>query len=98
MMEKAKSRLRAPNFTSSEAFHLCEILENYKHIIENKKTDGASLHDKQNAWLKVVEEYNSTTTTYSRTIESLQQCYKNMKKNAKKQLSASKMIIPGRYK
>lgn len=92
-----KNRLRAPNFTNRECLHLCEIVEKYKHIIENKKTDGATLQDKNNAWLKVAEEYNSTTTTYSRTQGSLQQCYKNIKKKAKKQLSASKMSIPGKF-
>lgn len=96
-MENAKkSRLRAPNFTSGEGHHLCEVIEKYKHIIENKRTDGASLQDKQKAWLKVTNDYNSTTTAYVRTVESLQQSYKNIKKKVKKQLSATKMRIPGK--
>ncbi|XP_063361800.1 uncharacterized protein LOC134650797 [Cydia amplana] len=92
-MEK-KPRLRAPNFTQSDNLLLCDIVRKYIHIIENKKTDGANLLQKQKAWLEVAEEYNSSTTGYSRTAESLQQTYKNLKKRAKKNASDDKMDIP----
>ncbi|XP_063619022.1 uncharacterized protein LOC134791816 [Cydia splendana] len=92
-MEK-KPRLRAPNFTQSDNLLLCDVVSKYIHIIENKKTDGASLLQKQKAWLEVAEEYNSSTTGFSRTAESLQQTYKNLKKRAKKNASDEKMDIP----
>ncbi|XP_063533545.1 uncharacterized protein LOC134743851 [Cydia strobilella] len=92
-MEK-KPRLRAPNFTQSDNLLLCDVVSKYIHIIENKKTDGASLLQKQRAWLDVAEDYNSSTTGCSRTAESLQQTYKNLKKRAKKNASDEKMNIP----
>lgn len=92
-MEK-KPRLRAPNFTSGDHLLLCEIVDKYKHVIENKKTDGANLIQKQKAWLEVEQQFNSTTSGCSRTLDSLQQNYKNLKKKAKKIFSDAKMDIP----
>ena len=94
---ETKSRVRGPNFTSSDSLLLCDILKKYKHVIENKKTDGANLVQKQKAWQNVMEEYNAATDGHQRTIESLQQNYKNLKKKAKKNASDAKMDIPGIY-
>lgn len=90
-----KSRLRGPNFSSSDSSLLCDIILKHKHIIENKKTDGANLLQKQKAWLDVTEEFNCVTTGHHRTVESLQQNYRNLKKKAKKCTSDAKMDIPG---
>ncbi|XP_048007540.1 uncharacterized protein LOC125242693 [Leguminivora glycinivorella] len=89
-----KPRVRAPNFTKSDFLLLCSTVEKHKQVIENKKTDGAQLLLKQKAWQEVMREYNSSTTGSSRTLESLQQTYKNLKKKAKKTASDKKMGIP----
>lgn len=73
-----KSRVRAPNYTSGDNLLLCDIVTKFKHIIENKQTDGANLIQKQKAWLEVAKEYNANTTGYARTLTSLQHNYKNV--------------------
>lgn len=78
-MEK-KNRLRGPNFTKSDSILLCDVINNFKHIIECKKTDGVNLMEKHKAWQEVVKIYNSSTTGSQRTLESLQQNYENLKK------------------
>lgn len=90
-----KPRLRAPNFTKSDALLLLDIVAKYKNIIENKKTDGANLIQKQKAWFEVANEFNSSSSGFSRTIESLQQTYKNWKRKLKKNESNKIMDIPG---
>ncbi|XP_026724801.1 uncharacterized protein LOC113491828 [Trichoplusia ni] len=92
-MEK-KNRLRGPNFTKSDSILLCDVINNFKHIIECKKTDGVNLMEKHKAWQEVVKIYNSSTTGSQRTLESLQQNYKNLKKKIKKSASDAKMNIP----
>ncbi|KAJ4434963.1 hypothetical protein ANN_23535 [Periplaneta americana] len=51
-------RLRAPNFSRYEVEMLIELVEKYKHIIENKKTDGVSLKEKDATWQKIAEEFS----------------------------------------
>ncbi|RVE48366.1 hypothetical protein evm_006927 [Chilo suppressalis] len=93
-MEK-KTRLRSPNFTSIDNLLLCELLNKYKHFIEIKKCDGATLLQKQKAWKEVTKEFNAATTGPLRTRESLQQNYKNLKKKAKRTTSSdNKTDIP----
>lgn len=87
-------RSRASNFTNGEIMRLLLLVETYS-IIENKKTDGATARQKQDAWKKLADEFNSTTTGPARSSENLQACYKNQKVKVKKQNSYEKMTIKG---
>lgn len=91
-----KLRFRAPNFTAADNILLCDIVSKFKDIIENKKTDGVTLQQKQQAWLEVEKMFNSSTNGCTRTVSSLQQTYKNLKKKLKKTASDAKMAIPGK--
>ncbi|XP_054742610.1 uncharacterized protein LOC129247492 isoform X1 [Anastrepha obliqua] len=93
MQSEAKLRSRAPNFSNTENLILYDCINKYKHIIENKKIDRASLAQKHNAWREVAKEFNSITAGYNRTAESLQQNYKNMKKKTKKWSTISRMDL-----
>jgi hypothetical protein len=93
MMKKS----RGPNFTTTEIFHLLTLVEQYP-IIENKKTDGATSKEKENAWQKITAEYNSQTSFAPRATEKLVSCYKNQKSKVKKIHSNDKMAIKGKVK
>lgn len=51
-------RKRNINFTSSEEELLVELVDKYKHIIENKKTDMIMWKEKKACWEKLTKEFN----------------------------------------
>ena len=57
-------------------------VSNFKHVIENKQTDGVTVREKELAWQSVCEEYNACTAT-KRTWTQLKSCYENVKKKTK---------------
>ncbi|KAJ8705070.1 hypothetical protein PYW08_012390 [Mythimna loreyi] len=85
-------RSRAPNFSNREIMHLLLLVKKYP-IIANKKTDGASVKEKAEAWKNLAVEYNSSASDVFRTAENLMACYKNQKIKVKKQHSNHKMLI-----
>jgi len=38
-----------------------EILRDFKHVIEVKKSDSSTLHDKEVAWSEICKRYNECT-------------------------------------
>jgi len=56
------------NFTSFEKKFLLECMVKYKHVIENKKTDGSSIKAKQEAWLKIASAFNASTYINEKVI------------------------------
>ncbi|KAL0882716.1 hypothetical protein ABMA27_001139 [Loxostege sticticalis] len=82
------SKERSNNFSREELNKLKELLEKYS-IIMNKKTDHASAKQKEEAWRKLTEEFNSNNVVY-RTKKQLIYKFNNMKKNARKELSQEK--------
>lgn len=54
--EKKTSR----HYTPAERQLFLTILKSYRDIIENKKSDGSTLKEKENAWKEVMEKYNSS--------------------------------------
>ncbi|XP_017474666.1 PREDICTED: myb/SANT-like DNA-binding domain-containing protein 4 [Rhagoletis zephyria] len=84
MESQTRQRLRAPNFTKCENLLLRDCIQKRKNVIENKKTDRNSLQQKQEAWMEVAKEFNEANTGIQRTVESLQQNYKNLKKKLRK--------------
>ncbi|KAI4468480.1 myb/sant-like dna-binding domain [Holotrichia oblita] len=56
-MEKI-ARVRSVNFTESEKEVLVLIINKYKDIVENKKTDNVSNSEKTTAWQNIAKEFN----------------------------------------
>lgn len=81
--ENSRKRQRGPNFTPSEKEALISIVEGFKKILENKKTDSVTNEDKEKAWQKITDIFNSQNTTF-RSSETLKIFYNNLKKNLKK--------------
>ncbi|KAI4455447.1 myb/sant-like dna-binding domain [Holotrichia oblita] len=89
-------RQRASNFTADERVALLNIVKNYKHILENKKTDAITWREKegtaairlivpQGIWLRIEKEFNATSPAcINRSQEQLRKCYENQKKIVRK--------------
>lgn len=58
--EKAP-KSKSKHYTNMEKKVFLQILEEYKHIVEIKKSDGATLKDKKCAWIEISNKYNQST-------------------------------------
>lgn len=81
-----EKRVRAPNFTVVEKAVLVDIIaQKYKHIIEDKKTDRNTLHQKIEVWKKVEADFNALSpSSYFREWSVLKRFYENRKKEVRK--------------
>ncbi|XP_068083477.1 myb/SANT-like DNA-binding domain-containing protein 3 [Anabrus simplex] len=83
MASEAK-RNRSSNFFSFEKELLIELVSKNREVIECKRTDGLRIREKDEAWEKVREGFNSNPNVTSRTAKQLRQFYINIKRLAKK--------------
>lgn len=83
-------RERANNFTENEKDLLIKIvIENFFDIIESKKTDGATIKEKNEAWYSVSQMFNeSSHCIVPRNVLQLRNAYHNMKKRLKKEFAS----------
>lgn len=86
-MAEQKKKERSSNFSTKEIDVLVSTLQQYKHIIECKKTDATTWRDKDNAWEKITEILNSSSGEVFRPKKSLKAKYEDMKKNIRKKLA-----------
>lgn len=81
-----KKRQRGANFTQREINLLLGLINQYKHIVENKKTDSIINEQKNAAWKTITEKFNAVCPEFmNRSTESLKKLYDNKKKEARKQ-------------
>ncbi|XP_031334894.1 myb/SANT-like DNA-binding domain-containing protein 3 [Photinus pyralis] len=85
-------RKRTSNFTADEKDTLFNIVYNYKHVVENKKTDAVTWREKENAWEKIASDYNSMASI-PRPMESLRKCYMNKKKQIRQDVSNERIQL-----
>lgn len=83
-MSEIKKRERLPNFSNIEKLKVIELIEKYKNIIENKKTDNINLKEKEKCWINISKEYNSSNSSVHRDVASLKSCWDNLKKKTRK--------------
>lgn len=86
---------RAPNFRDDEKNHLFSIIaEKFANILEDKKTDRASIQKRQETWKKIEKTYNSCSPSiYYRNAECLKKFYENSKKELRKLTAEHKQEI-----
>ncbi|PSN36016.1 hypothetical protein C0J52_12139 [Blattella germanica] len=82
---------RAKNFSSFERNLLVELVLERKHIVENKKTDGASVNEKRKCWEEISTLFNASRQTENRTTKQLKELYFVLKRNARKHNNEDKM-------
>lgn len=58
-MESEKKRSRGKNFNEGDKQRLLEVINNFRSVIENKKTDQVTVKEKVEAWNEIAEEFNS---------------------------------------
>lgn len=46
-------------YSATENLLLIELVQKYS-LVENKKTDSTSIHEKNKAWERITEEFNAT--------------------------------------
>lgn len=57
--QETPSRKAAPRFTEDEKTVLIALVGEFKHIIECKKTDVASISKKNETWKEIAKRFNS---------------------------------------
>lgn len=84
-------RDRSTNFTETDRELLLTIVSQFIHIIENKKTDGATLKDKAKAWENVADAFNAATINEQRPWQKLKNSYNNIERKLKKENADEKV-------
>lgn len=80
---------RGTNFSTGEVFELMELVNQYKHILENKKSDAVTNKQKLQTWDVIAEKFNSKQLV-PRDSQSLRNKYENVKKTTKKKFALEK--------
>ncbi|KAH7954405.1 hypothetical protein HPB49_018258 [Dermacentor silvarum] len=78
-MAQSGYRKPAPWFTPEEKSLLLSLVNNYKKVLESKKTDVASLSIKTKVWKKLSMEYSAQHGVTPRDFKQLKKCWGNMK-------------------
>lgn len=85
---------RSANFTHNETMLLMSLISDFKNIIENKKTDGVSVQEKNHTWKKITAAFNSVCPeSRYRTMESLKKLYDNKKRDTRKEKAEERKEI-----
>lgn len=85
---------RSFNYNEKEKSLLLDLFDNYKNVLECKKTDKVTSKDKEKAWKKIEKEFNAETVAQCRrNAASLRTCYENIKKRAKKACGDEKVQV-----
>ncbi|KAF6203185.1 hypothetical protein GE061_003602 [Apolygus lucorum] len=75
---------RGANFSPEERRQLIKLANEFSDIIENKKTDGVSIREKNRAWALIEEKYNATEKGPYRDAKALKMKYEGVKKELRK--------------
>ncbi|GLV46111.1 uncharacterized protein CBL_07178, partial [Carabus blaptoides fortunei] len=79
---------RNANYTTDERILLLNLVNKYKKIIENKKTDAISVKQKNEIWSKKEKEFNTEApNNVYRNDDSLHKYYINLKKNTREKVA-----------
>ena len=79
-------RERNVNFTSEETELLLKLVNENKHIVENKKSDAATWQQKENCWKSIESSFNCANGVRYRSGKSLKMKYEAYKRDMKKKL------------
>ncbi|CAH2007410.1 unnamed protein product [Acanthoscelides obtectus] len=84
-MSAAEKRKRGANFTTSETRVLLSIITEFTAIMENKKTGGVSVQEKNKAWSKITAKFDAACLEgRHRTMDSLKKLFDNKKRELRK--------------
>ncbi|OXA42881.1 Myb/SANT-like DNA-binding domain-containing protein 3 [Folsomia candida] len=84
---------KAPAMSEPEKQVLLDLVDEFKLILEDKRTDFGTTSKKSKAWRSVADRFCSSPGTTYRTEEQLKTWWSNCKKRAKKQVATNKRCI-----
>ncbi|KAL3220997.1 hypothetical protein MRX96_029701 [Rhipicephalus microplus] len=84
------TRKAAPRFTEDEKTVFITLVGEFKHIIECKKTDVASIAKKNETWKEIAKRFNSNTGITRRDHVQLKKCWNNLKQKWKEEAAREK--------
>ncbi|KAH8033699.1 hypothetical protein MRX96_001116 [Rhipicephalus microplus] len=82
--QETPTRKAAPRFTEDEKTVLMALVGEFKHIIECKKTDVASIEKKNKTWKEIAKRFNYNHGITRRDHVQLKNCWNNLKQKWKK--------------
>ena len=77
------STRRSANFTHHEKQVLLSLMQEYRHIVEDRHTDGVTVREKNSAWIDLTNKYNAENDVSARSVKQLRQCWKNLKSRSR---------------
>lgn len=80
-------------YTAEERELLRCLVNRYRGILENKKTNNASKEAKSKAWERLAADYNSQPNVRPRSVKQLKKCWDNEKSRWKKKDSEERRDI-----
>ncbi|XP_018309179.1 uncharacterized protein [Mycetomoellerius zeteki] len=82
---------KSKHYSAIEKKIFLEILKDFKHVIEVKKSDSSTLRDKEVAWSEICKRYNDCTVILQeRTVQQLKKLWANLKQSQRKVLTKEK--------
>ncbi|KAK4885090.1 hypothetical protein RN001_001361 [Aquatica leii] len=78
-------RQKGKNFSDNEISLLIDVVSKFIVIVENKKTDGSTVKDKNDCWQRIADEFNASALEASRSAGQLKTYYDNFKRKTRKQ-------------
>jgi len=78
---RGRSRI---SFSAYEISLFVNLVEAKKTVIENKRSDFMTQGKKQQAWVSLTNDFNSSSDVRKRTMKQLQKKWDNVKTTAKK--------------
>ncbi|KAL5246155.1 hypothetical protein ACI65C_013563 [Semiaphis heraclei] len=70
-----------------------ESLIEIVNMVESKKTDAFSIHDKNKAWESITKTFNATGDHPKRTVSQVKKCWHNIKTKRKSEITSHKQAI-----
>ncbi|KAJ8915275.1 hypothetical protein NQ315_014783 [Exocentrus adspersus] len=90
-----EDRKRSHNFTSTEKSFLFRLIaEKYAAVLEDKKTDRASVEKRDSAWKRIEIDFNAVNpSNIFRSANILKKFYCNKKKDIRKKIAEEKKDV-----
>ncbi|CAH1998891.1 unnamed protein product [Acanthoscelides obtectus] len=75
-------------FSERDKLLLISLVDSYKHILENKKTDATNVEKKNGAWKEITDLYNANDVC-PRTDKQLRKLWENLKQRNEKKFNSN---------
>ncbi|RVE45124.1 hypothetical protein evm_010233 [Chilo suppressalis] len=81
-------RERGINFKRDESDTLIQLVNENKHVLENKKSDAVTWAEKEQCWQRIETKFNSLSSVRFRSAKALKIKYDGLKRDTRKKSAA----------